>query len=646
MTALAGFLSFGAGPEPRDSCARMLAGQRMFAPDGSDIWAEGPVALGRGLFRVLDEDRFDRQPLTGGGGRFRLVADVRLDDRTGLADALGIEAGAAASLADSALLLAAWECWGEASLDRLYGDYAFALWDAAERRLFLARDGLGAKPLHYHRAPGFLAFSSMPKGLHALPEIERAPDEERVAEFLATFPEHGPRSFFAGVSRVEAGQLVTVEPDGRLATRRHWEPRPEPLRLPHWRDYAEALAEQLDRAVAARLRGAGSRVGAHLSAGLDSSAVATSAARRLQGSGSVIAFTAIPRRGWDGPVPKGMIADESALAARTAAAYPNIEHVPVPPDGRPLIEDLDRDFFLFDRPIVNPANQRWMNAINEAARARGVSVLLTAAMGNMTFSYLGTEGLAELVGRGRWLAAARHIRAMQRNGRPGWLRLFGYAFGPWLPERLWIAASGLAGGSKRNDGSHSALSAGRRESLGLEARARAQGFTASFRPRRDSVALRLWALRRVDQGNHNKGVLAGWGIDLRDPTADRRLVELCLSFPPEAWLADGRPRALARKMLAGRVPPEVATESRRGLQAADWHETLTASRDRVREEVERLAQVPAAAEVLDLPRMKRLVDEWPEGGWERIEIRNAYNLALLRGAAAGHFLRKASGSNA
>lgn len=644
MTALAGFLSFGGGPGPREACARMLAAQRMFAPDGSDIWAEGPVALGRGLFRILDEDRFDRQPLTGGGGRFRLVADLRLDDRAALVDALDIDPGAAASLADSALLLAAWERWGEASLDRLYGDYAFALWDAAERRLFLARDGLGAKPLHYHRAGGFLAFASMPKGLHALPEIERAPDEERVSEFLATFPEHGPRSFFAGVSRVEAGQLVTVEADGRITARRHWQPRPEPLRLPHWRDYAEGLAEQLDRAVASRLRGAGSRVGAHLSAGLDSSAVATSAARQFPGT--VVAFTAIPRLGWDGPVPAGMITDEGAHAARTAAAYPNIEHVRVPPDGRPLIDELDRDFFLFDRPVVNPGNQRWMNAINEAARARGVSVLLTAAMGNLTFSYLGTEGLAELVGRGRWLAAARHMHAMQRKARPGWLRMAGWALGPWLPERLWIAASGLAGSSKRNDGSYTALSPERRDALDIEARARALGFTASFRPRADSRALRLWALRRVDLGNHNKGVLGGWGIDLRDPAADRRLVELCLSFPPEAWLADGRPRALAREMLAGRLPPEVANETRRGLQAADWHEALTASRGRLAEEVERLAQVPAAVAALDLPRMKRLVDDWPEGGWELIEIRNAYNLALLRGAAAGHFLRKASGSNA
>lgn len=647
MTALAGFLSFGSGPEPHDACVRMLAGQRMLAPHGSDVWQDGPIALGRGLFRILDEDRYDRQPLAGGGGRFRLIGDVRLDDRAALAEALSIDAGAAATMADSALLLAAWERWGEAAPERLYGDYAFAVWDAERRQLFLVRDGLGAKPLHYHRAAGFLAFASMPKGLHALPEIERAPDEERVAELLATFPEHGARSFFAGVSRVEAGQIVTIEADGRIRMRRHWEPRPTILRLPHWRDYADALGEQLDRAVASRLRGAGSRVGAHLSAGLDSSAVATSAARQLAGAGGkVLAFTAIPRRGWAGPVPDGMIADESALAARTAAACPNIEHVTVPPDGRPLIDDLDRDVFLFDRPVVNPGHQRWMNAINDAARARGVSVLLTAAMGNLSFSYLGTEGLAELVARGRWIAAARHMLAMQRNGRTGWLRLFGYALGPWVPERLWIAASGAFGASKRNDGSHSALSAERRRALDLAGRARALGFTASFRPHRDSAALRLWGLRRVDQGNHAKGVLGGWGIDLRDPSADRRLVELCLSFPPEAWLGDGRPRTLARQMLAGRVPPEVANETRRGLQAADWHEALTDSRARLAEEVRRLGDVPAAAAALDLPRLGRLVEDWPEDGWERMEIRNAYGLALLRGAAAGHFLRKASGSNA
>jgi asparagine synthase (glutamine-hydrolysing) len=82
----------------------------------------------------------------------------------------------------------------------------------------------------------------------------------------------------------------------------------------------------------------------------------------------------------------------------------------------------------------------------------------------------------------------------------------------------------------------------------------------------------------MDQGNYNKGVLGGWGVDMRDPSADRRLVEFCLSVPPEQFLAGGVPRSLARRAFADRLPPEVLRERRKGYQAADWFEGMSVSR--------------------------------------------------------------------
>ena len=89
----------------------------------------------------------------------------------------------------------------------------------------------------------------------------------------------------------------------------------------------------------------------------------------------------------------------------------------------------------------------------------------------------------------------------------------------------------------------------------------------------------------------------------------------------------------------------VLEEPRKGLQAADWHERLTAARDRVAAELDRLAACPPAAKALDLPRLHRLVENWPTGGWERDEVSVPYRLALLRGISTGHFLRRATGSN-
>jgi asparagine synthase (glutamine-hydrolysing) len=105
------------------------------------------------------------------------------------------------------------------------------------------------------------------------------------------------------------------------------------------------------------------------------------------------------------------------------------------------------------------------------------------------------------------------------------------------------------------------------------------------------------------------------------------------------------PRALARRALADRLPTEVLEARHHGMSVADWHEDLTAARDRVAEELDRLEACPAAKTVLDLPRLRRLTESWPSGGWERREVYMPYRYALLRGISSGHFLRRASGSN-
>ncbi|MFN3387870.1 MAG: asparagine synthetase B family protein [Allosphingosinicella sp.] len=644
MTALAGLWGYGDSPEPAAACARMLKAQRLYGPEAPASAAEGEVALGRALYPLLPEDRFDRGPVRGGGGRFLLAADVRLDDREGLADALGIGAGEAAALADSALVMRAFERWEEAALDRLAGDFALALWDGARRRLLLARDPFAQRPLHYHRGPGFFAFASMPKGLHALAEIPPAPDRQAMADFIALLPETGSESFFAGIEKVRGGHVVEVGPGG-LVSRRYWHPPSATLRLKRPDDYAEAMREQMDRAVAARLRGCGGRVASQLSAGLDSSTVTATAARLLTGEGGrVTAFTAVPRPGFPDPGLRGRFADEGPLAAEVAALYANVEHVRVPGDGRSPLAGLDRAFFLYERPYLNLCNGTWVDAIMDEARARRHRVMLGAILGNATFSYSGLHALPRLLRQGRLVRLLREARLLLRGGSH-WEGVAAAALGPFVPRRLWRAILRARGRERALTG-YSAIHPTLAEDPALLRRAAERGLDLSYRPRADSIEARLSLLEGTDFGNYNKGTLAGWGIDYRDPAADRRLIELCLSFPPEAWLGDGRPRGLARQMLDGRVPPEVTSETRRGFQAADWHEALTASRARLREEIERLEAVPAAAGALDLPRLKRLVEQWPEEGWERIEVRNAYRLALLRGAAAGHFLRKASGSNA
>src|SRR3569623_1592051 len=150
MTALAGFWATDGAADPAAACERMLKAQQIYAPDDKPaVRRDGAVAVGRRLFRLLPEDRFDRGPVSGHGGASLLVADARLDNRAELCAALGIAAEEARGLAESALIMRVLERRGEHGGERLHGDFACAWGDGAGGRLGLARDFLGTRPLHF-----------------------------------------------------------------------------------------------------------------------------------------------------------------------------------------------------------------------------------------------------------------------------------------------------------------------------------------------------------------------------------------------------------------------------------------------------------------------------------------------------------------
>ncbi|HEX8668777.1 MAG TPA: asparagine synthase-related protein [Allosphingosinicella sp.] len=641
MTALAGYWSFLKNEDVAERCERMLRAQQVYAPDAPVSWRGDGFAAGRRLYKLLPEDPFDRGPVVAGGGRHVLVADVRLDNREELCEQLDIAPTEAATMADSAILMAALLRWDEAALDKLLGDFAFAWWDDEKRELLMARDFAGQRPLHYHRGAGFFAFASMPKGIHGPGDVPVRPNESAVLGFLALIPESGTETYYEGIEKVPPGHVVRVSADA-ISVRRYWNPARTTLAMPR-EEYEAALRHHLDRAVQARLRGCGKEVAAHLSGGLDSAAVAATAARLLAGAGTrVAAYTSVPVEGFTGKGLADSIADEGPLAEQVARLYPNIEHIKVRTGPQSPFDNLDRMFFLFERPFLNLCNGVWMQAICDRVKARRTAVLLTGQLGNLSISYDGMALLPQLLRQGRLIKLAALSLSLARTGtRLG--TIGAQIFGPFLPTSLWTRIGRLRG--KRNRVTE--YTALREDRIGeMEGLAAARALDFSYRPRSDPHELRVWAILRSDPGNYSKGVLGGWGIDVRDPTADRRLVEFCLSVPAEEFVAGGVPRSLARRAFADRIPEAVLQERRKGYQAADWYMGLRAGQAQLTDEIARLADVPHAGGMLDLPRMRRLAEEMPEEGWESLGVHSEYRLALLRGTSAGHFLRKASGSNA
>jgi len=623
----------------------MLAAQRPYGPDGETQIAFSHLAMGRRIFSLLPEDRYDHQPLQSRDGRLTLVADIRLDNRDELMPALGIQAHDGGQLCDAAILLAGLERWGEGALDRIVGDFAFALWDAPAQRLVLARDFLGHRPLHYHCGRGFFAFASMPRGLHAIPEVPYGPDEQAMAEYAVLLPRGQTRTFFKNIERVQPAHIVTVRRDG-LSSRRYWIPQGPSARKRPITEHVEGLRYHLNQATRSSLRGIDGTIATQLSGGLDSSAVTATAAQQLAPSGGkVVAFTAVPRTAFEGPGRRDCVSDEGTLAAATAALYSNIEHVLIEGNNASPLDDLDRIFYFFERPAGGLSNFAWTQQIARAARERGLKIMLGGNLGNATLSYSGRQVLPEMLKSGRLVALIRHALKLISNSELRWHSALTATLEPLMPHWFWELTTRAYRHHRPDVLEYSAIRAEQMRQRELTALARQRHHDFSFQPWSDGFAMRCWILNCNDTGNARKGWLGGWNIDLRDPTSDRRLVEYCLSIPTEAFADGGVLRGLAKHALADRLPQVVLNERRRGYQAADWHKGLTCARADIAAELTRLEDCRPAAELLDIDRLKRLIDNWPTGGWETDEIIAPYRVALLSGIAVGHFLRKASGTN-
>jgi asparagine synthase (glutamine-hydrolysing) len=632
MSAIAGIVRFDGRPDAVSDLDRVMRSLADLGPDRQSMWHDGSVALGFRQMALLPEDAADRQPWRASDGNRVLVADARLDNRDELGDALGIDHPARRVMADSEMLLRAYERWEIGCLDRLVGEFAFAIWHARERRLVCARCHVDGPPIYYHKSERFFAFATSPAALFALPDVPRALGERRLALQLAVLPRQTWDSYYRDIFCLPPAHHLVVA-DGRVTLARFWQlDSSRRIRLGSDDDYAAALRERFDLAVRARLRST-HPIGSLLSSGCDSSAVTVTASRMLAAENrDLIAFTAAPRAGYPA-VEFGRVTDESPGAAELVAGLPNVRHQIVRPRGRTPLDGLDQANLLYGRPLHAPANHVWHSDILNLARRSRVRVLLNGNLGNYSISYDGMPRLAGLLRSGHWFALAREALALRRHGLPRGA-ILGAGLGPFLPPSLmrWWRRHRTGTGGAPSD--MSAIN----PAFAVDDRALYQVPSDGFAWRRAMLAF-------DEHGENRNAMLAGWGIEPRDPTSDRRVLEFCLAIPDEQYLRDGETKRLFRRAFADRMKAGEIASRPRGYQAADWHEGLTAARDQIAAELGRMEASPGARRALDLPRLRRLVEDWPTGGWHRQDVTANYRVMLLRAVAVGKFIRWVEGGN-
>lgn len=590
----------------------------------------GPAAFACNLRVLLPEDRFDRQPLVVGGGKWMIAGDIRIDNRRELEASLSWLPERAKQQSDSDLFAAAWERWQEESLNRVIGDFAIAVWNAEDRSLSLARSPSALKSLFFHWSGRFVAFASTTAGILALDEIPRELNIDHAAKLGGLLSYAGSSTIFEGIRRVEHGNLVRLTPE-TYRSRRFWHAPKTVLSYPRTSDYVEHFRDELERAVQARLRRAQGKVASQLSAGRDSSAVTTTAAQVLaRNDQQLMAITAAPRLGFCGPTVEDRLVDESELARLTAEKHTNVRHFVCRPDGKQVLEQITELHRLSDGPLLNPSNIAWWEEMHQVAAMNGASVLLFGSAGNFTLSAGGPDTLRDILlddGPIAWLRTALGVGG---QSWATWRNIGSLTFGPALPESFYRNILRVSGRSHLHDCAVPTLRSPYRQ---IAERASKDEFE-DLRPPRNYRQYRLAMLQKRDFAE--PVTQARWGVDPRDPTADQRLVEFCLSLPNNLLAGRSYERPLFEKAMADRMPGRVLTCRQRGYQTAEWFEHFRPAE--MREAFRRFARHTIVNDLFDMAEIDRLIDDWSTADWSDRRVIDVYRNGLIGTLAAADFI--------
>jgi asparagine synthase (glutamine-hydrolysing) len=343
VCGLLGYLSSdGTAKELRDDLAGALELVRHRGPDEGGTWHDDDAVLGFRRLSIIDLD-LSHQPLPYDDGRYWLLFNGEIYNYLELRERLAREHGATfATEGDGEAVLAAYKYLGPDCVSQLRGMFAFLLWDSVERVLFGARDWFGIKPLYYFTDERGIYFGSEKKALLALGRgAEEELDTRALQHYLTLQYVPEPASLHRRIRRVESGTSFTVRPGGQLSAKRYF--RPEfPIRPADdpQRRYDE-IREVLEDSVRVHMR-ADVTVGAFLSGGIDSTAIAALAKRH---NPDLITFTTgFQRAGYS----------EIDVAAKSAEAL-GVEHVTKVVTADEMMATLPLIVWYLDDPVADPA---------------------------------------------------------------------------------------------------------------------------------------------------------------------------------------------------------------------------------------------------------------------------------------------------
>lgn len=273
MCGIAGIVTANGDTPDKSLLKRMAQTLVHRGPDQGNCVTSPGVGLAHRRLSILDPDT-GRQPMRSQDGRYTLVYNGEIYNYQTLTEELRSLGYSFTGHCDTDTLLAAWHAWGSECVMRLRGMFAFAIWDEAERRLFMARDRIGIKPLYYgFTADGDLVFGSELKALLAHPRIRREIEPRALENYLALGYVPDPYSIFRGIHKLGPAHLLNYDAHNKATTvQSYWDVPFADTGDAVTEDTADELRHRLDESVRMRMI-ADVPLGAFLSGGVDSSAI-------------------------------------------------------------------------------------------------------------------------------------------------------------------------------------------------------------------------------------------------------------------------------------------------------------------------------------------------------------------------------------
>lgn len=532
-------------------------------PDDGAVWLSpsGAAGLGHRRLRIIDLTDAARQPMRSQDGRHTLVYNGEIFNFQELRRDLEGRGHTFRTRSDSEVLLAAWVQWGDGLLQRLVGQFAFAVWDETERALFAARDHLGVKPLYYTRENDGLLFASEIKALLAARPALRTARREALPGYLAYLWNAGDETFFPGVYRLAPGCWLRYR-NGELHTGEYWNPADAARRSVQGNDTQRAaeFRARFGDAVVSQLA-SDVPLGLLLSGGLDSTALLAA----IHAAGSTVrALTATytpESRARD-------VFDDDLPFAREAAV-----RFDTPLDVRALDADvpalLARAVWHLDEPLADPTVVT--NLALTAAAKSDMTVLLSGMGADEILAGYPRYPAAMLAGRipgaGPLLrGAARAAAALEKRGglSAGTARraqfLAAHADKPFFERFLGYSTYWDAAGQNELFARDLAvtdhdLSAAHRRIFEHHA-------DLSPLTRLLIVDLRLF-LPHLNLENMDKTSMAN-AVEMRVPFLDHRLVEFALALPDGDKLRGTTRKHVLRRAFRSEIPQSILHRRKTG----------------------------------------------------------------------------------